>query len=118
MNLKTTAIAAGLAAALGTGGAAFAQSYSQDNQPPSQQAPYGQHYGHHHHGIRALIREEVNAGRISHKEGALLEQKVREMKAERRAEKQARMQGDYGRGNYGQGGYEQGNYPPPSQQPR
>jgi len=103
MNLKTTAIAAGLAAALGTG-AAFAQSYS-DNPPPSQQQIHGRHQGLHH-GIRALIREEVNAGRISQQEGALLEQKIKEIKAERRAQKQSRYEGV------------QGNYPPPSQQPR
>jgi hypothetical protein len=108
MNLRTTAIAAGLAAALGTG-AAFAQSYS-DNGPSSQQAPYGHRHGNHH-GIRALIREEVQAGRISQNEGTLLLQRIKEMKAERRAAKQAR----YGNN----GGYEQGNYPPPQQsQPR
>jgi hypothetical protein len=102
MNLKTTAIAAGLAAALGTG-AAFAQSYS--NPPPSQQQIQGRHHGLHR-GIRALIREEVNAGRISQQEGALLEQKIKEIKAERRAQKQSRYEGV------------QGNYPPPSQQPQ
>ena len=101
MTLKTTLIAVGIVAALGTG-AAVAQSYS-NSAPPSQQT-YGYRHGHGHHGIRALIREEVQAGRISQQEGALLEQKIREMKAERRAAKQ--------------GGYEgmQGNYPPPSQQ--
>jgi hypothetical protein len=93
MNLKTTAIAAGLAAALGTG-VAFAQSYS-DSAPPQA---YGHHRGHHH-GIRALIREEVQAGRISQQEGALLEQRIRELKAERRASRQG-MQGNYGQGNY------------------
>jgi hypothetical protein len=107
MNLKTTAIAAGLAAALGTGGA-LAQSYSQESPAPAQQMPYRHHHGHHH-GMRALIGEEVAAGRISHKEGALLERKIQEMKAERRAERQAR--------NGNQGNYEQGNPPPPSQQP-
>jgi hypothetical protein len=79
-------------AALGTG-AAIAQSYG--NAPAPQQAPYAHRHGHH--GIRALIREEVQAGRISHEEGMLLEQKIRELKAERRAQKQ-------------------GNYPPPAQQ--
>ena len=112
MSLRTTAIVAGLAAALGTSGA-LAQSYSQESSPPAQQMPYRHHHGHHH-GVLALIREEMAAGRISHKEGALLEQKIRAMKAERRAAKQARHQG---RGNYGQSEYGQGNYPPPSQQP-
>jgi hypothetical protein len=116
MNLKTTALATGLAAALGTGGA-LAQSYSQESPPPAQQMPYGHHHGHHH-GVLALISEEMQAGRISHKEGTLLERKIKEMKAERRAERQARNEsrhGDYG----SQGNYQQGNPPPPppSQQP-
>jgi len=117
MSMKTTLIVAGLAAALGTGGA-VAQSYSE-SPPPSQQMPYGHHHGHHH-GVLALIREEMSAGRISRKEGSLLETKIKAMKAERRAERQARYegtQGGYGRGGYGQGNTEQGNYPPPSQQP-
>lgn len=117
MNFRTTAIATGLAVLFGTG-AALAQSGPQ-YPPPSQQAPYGyQHHGHH--GVLALIREEVTAGRISRKEGTLLEHRIREMHAERRAERQARMQGEgaYGQGAYGQGAYGQGNYPPPpSQQP-
>jgi transposase len=105
MNFRTTAIVAGLAAALGTG-AAFAQSYS-DSPPSSQQAPYARHHGQHH-GVLALIREEVSAGRISRDEGAALEQRIKAMKAERRAQRQARYQGM-------QGGYGQGNYPPSSQ---
>lgn len=113
MNLKKTLIAGGLAAVLGTG-AAFAQQSYSENPPPPQAAPYLQH--RHHHGVRALIREEVAAGRISRKEGSLLEQKIREMKRERREERQARMQGEYGRGAYGQGNYQHGNYPPPPQQ--
>lgn len=86
MNLKATLIAGGLAAALCTG-AAFAQNYSQ-NAPAAQQAPYG----HHHrgmHGVMGLIREEVDAGRISQKEGTLLMEKIKEMKQARRAERQA-----------------------------
>jgi hypothetical protein len=114
MSLKTTLIVGGLAAALGTGGA-FAQSYS-DNPPPSQEAPYGHHHQHgRHHGVLALIREEVSAGRIGRKEGMLLEQKIKEMKRERHAERQARYEGVQSRGSNGQG-YDQGN-PPPSQQP-
>lgn len=115
MNLKATLIAGGLAAALGTG-AAFAQSYSETPPPPSQQAPYG----HHHkggHAVLALIREEVLAGRISQKEGTLLEQKIREIKRERRAERQARYESMQGRGGYGPG-YGQGNPPPPPSQPQ
>ena len=96
MDIRKTAIVAGLAAVLGTG-AAFAQSYSQDYQ---QQTPYG-HQHRHHHGAMALIREEVRAGRISHNEGALLEQKIKEMKAERKAQRQGRYEG--GQGSYGQG---------------
>lgn len=112
MNLRTTLIAGGLVAALGTG-AAFAQSYSE-SAPPQQQM----HYGHHHrhgHGVMALIREEVSAGRISQKEGTLLETKIKEMKRERRAERQARREGmeSHGHGS----AYDQGNPPPapPSQ---
>lgn len=109
MNLKATLIAGGLAAALGTG-VAFAQDYSE-NPPAPQQAPYRHH--HHGHAIAALIQEEVNAGRISQKEGALLVQKIKELKREKRAERQARNTGMQGRGSYGQG-YDQG-APPPSQ---
>jgi len=90
MSLRTSLIVGGLAAALGTG-AAFAQSYS-NNPPPQQAAPYG-HHGHHH-GVLALIREEVSAGRISRDEGAMLEQKIKEMKRERHAERQARIEGN------------------------
>ena len=118
MSLKTTLIVGGLAAALGTG-AAFAQSYS-DNPAPSQEAPYGHHHRHgHHHGVLALIREEMSAGRISQREGKLLEQRNREIRHEKHAERQARNEGmrggDYGRGGYGQG-YEQANPPPPPSQ--
>jgi len=114
MSLRTTAIVAGLAAALGTGGA-LAQSYSQETQPPAQQMPSRHHHGHHH-GVLALIMEEVRAGRISQKEGTLLEQKFKELKAERRAQRQARSESR--QGSYGsQGNYQQGNPPPPSQQP-
>ena len=108
MSLKTTLIVGGLAAALGTG-AAFAQNYS-DNPPPPQQAPYG--HNHHGHAIVALIQEEVSAGRISQKEGTLLVQKIKEMKRERRAERQARYEGMQGQGSYGPG-YNQGTPPQP-----
>jgi len=101
MNFRTTAIAAGLATLLGTG-AAFAQS-GPNYPPPPMEAT---HHHHHHHGVLALIQDEVAAGRISHKEGALLVEKIRAMKAERRAERQARYQGMQGQGG-------NGNYPPP-----
>lgn len=116
MNLKKTLIVGSLAAVLGTGAAFAQQSYSENPAPP-QAGQYHQH--RHHHGVLALIREEMTAGRISRKEGMLLEQKIREMKREKREERQARMQGEYGRGSYGQGNYQQGGYPPPppSQQP-
>ena len=99
MNLKATLLAGGIVAALGTG-AAFAQNYS-DNPPPSQQPAYG-HQHRHGHGVLMLIHEEVSAGRISQNEGTLLETKIKEMKREKRAERQARregMQGNYGQGN-------------------
>jgi len=94
MNLRTTAIVAGLAAALGTG-TAFAQSYAQGYPPSAPQAPYPDHQG----GVLALIQDEVRAGRISVDEGNLLEQQIRQMKAERRAERQGAVQGS--QGNYG-----------------
>lgn len=113
MNLKATLIAGGLAAALGTG-AALAQNYSENPPPPAaQQGPYGHHHLHGH-GVLALIREEMSAGRISQKEGTLLEAKIKEIKREKRAERQARYEGMQDRGSYGQG-YGQGNYTPPSQ---
>ena len=102
MDIRKTAIVAGLAGVLVTS-TAFAQSYSQDYA--QQQALYG-HQHRHHHGAIALIREEVRAGRISQKEGALLEQKIKEMKAERKAERQ---------GRYGQG---DDYYASPMQQPQ
>jgi len=105
MKLTAMLTAGGLAAALGTG-AAFAQNYSE-NPPPQQQAPYGHHH-HHGHGVLALIQEEVSAGRISQKEGTLLEKKIREMHRERKAEREARREGMQGPGSY-----EQGNPPPP-----
>jgi hypothetical protein len=57
----------------------------------------------------------MTAGRISQKEGTLLVQKMKEMKRERHAERQARYEGMQGRGSYGPG-YGQGN--PPQQPPQ
>lgn len=98
MSLRATAIATGVAAILGTG-AAFAQPAPQGGpyeqgpgpyQPPPsayQQAPY-QH--RHHHSMISIIREEMKAGRLSHKEGALLVEKIKQLRVERREEREAR----------------------------
>src|SRR5579862_1258592 len=104
MNLKATLIAGGLAAVLGAG-AAFAQD-SGNPPPPPPQALHAHH--HHGHGVATVIEEEVSAGRLSQKEGTLIEQKIKEMKRERRAERQARREGM-------EGSYGQGNPPPPPQ---
>jgi len=100
MNLKTTGIVLGVVAALATG-AAFAQpapqpgSYDQSQgyyqQAPGQRVQY-QH--RHRHGVVALLEEEMSAGRLSHKEGSLLIRKIKELHAERRAEREARYSGE------------------------
>jgi hypothetical protein len=98
MSLKTTAIVIGLATALGAG-TAFAQQgpqggYYSEGPAPYQQAP-GQRAQHrHHHGVLGLIRAEMSAGRLSKKEGTLLETKIRELHAEKRAEREARYGGE------------------------
>jgi len=91
MNLRTTAIALGVAATLATG-AAFAQSEYDQGQGYSQQGPGQQayHQHRHKHGIVALLKEEMNAGRLSKKEGALLMEKIKQLHAEKRAEREAR----------------------------
>jgi hypothetical protein len=95
MSIKTTIILAGLTAALGAG-AAFAQPAPEGapyQQAPYQQAPNQQGPGQTHrhlHGVFALIKDEMSAGRLSHKEGSLLVQKIRELHAERRAQREAR----------------------------
>ena len=100
MNFRTAAIALGVAAALGTG-VAFAQS-----APPSGSYDQGQAYGQqgpgqrsnhqhrHRHGVVALLKEEMSAGRLSQKEGTLLIQKIKQIHAERRAEREARYGGE------------------------
>ncbi|HEX4079642.1 MAG TPA: hypothetical protein VHX61_12310 [Rhizomicrobium sp.] len=96
MNLKTTAIAIGLASALGAG-TAFAQQgpqqspYDQgsDQQAPGRKAPH-----RHHHGVLALIRDEMSAGRLSKKEASLLEAKIKQLHAQKRAEREARYGGE------------------------
>jgi hypothetical protein len=99
MMFKKTLLAASVAAAAILGaGAASAQD------APMQGAPMqvtGHHHGHHKHhmGAARLIREEMQAGRLNQKEGALILKKLHEMHAERRAERQqsqSAQQGDYG----------------------
>jgi hypothetical protein len=100
MNLKTTGIALGVTAALAAG-AAFAQPAPQpgaydQSQGYHQQAPaqQGHHQHRHHHGVVALLKEEMSAGRLSQKEGTLLVQKIKQMHAEKRAEREARRGGE------------------------
>lgn len=96
MNLKTTGVALGVIAALATG-AAYAQSapppgaYDQ-GQGYYQQAPGQQMRSQHRHrhGVVALLKEEMSAHRLSEKEGSLLIRKIKELHAERRAEREAR----------------------------
>ncbi len=101
MNLRTTAIALGVVGALGTG-AALAQSAPQSGgydqgqgyyQQGSGQQPY--HKQHHKHGVVALLKEEMSVGRLSQKDGKLLIEKIRQLHAEKRAEREAR---EYGQG--------------------
>ena len=109
MFIKTTAMAVGLAAVLGAGSAlaqpapqgAPEQGYQGGYQGPPPGYQGGDHgsYEHrhmHHHGVKALIREEAGAGRISQKEAALLMHKIEQMHAEKRAERQARYYGERG----------------------
>jgi hypothetical protein len=98
MNLKTTIIALGVSAILGTG-AASAQPAPQggayDEAPgygQQSQIPYHQH--RHHHGVMALLRDEVSAGRLSKKEETVLVEKIKQMRAERREEREARYGGE------------------------
>lgn len=90
MNLRTTALVAGLGLVTAMGaGVALAQTGGQG-------APYagmeGAQYGaapHRHFEAVALIREETKAGRISEREGSFLVRKIREMRAQRREQRQA-----------------------------
>ncbi len=100
MNLRTTAIALGVTAALATG-AALAQPVPQSGgygqgQGNSQQNPGQQsHQKHaHKHGVVGLLKEEMGAGRLSQKEGTLLMEKIKQMHAEKRAEREARQDGE------------------------
>lgn len=100
MSFRTLALAS---AATVFATVSFAQAQPQGGQypqaaPTSQQAPErsGRHKsGRHHFGVKALIGEEMRAGRLSEKEGTLLMHKIKEMHAERRAER------DSGRGGEG-----------------
>ena len=96
MNVRSTAIALGVAATLGIGGA-YAQPSPQSggyeqgqgySQPNSGGQAYHKH--RHRHGVVALLKEEMSAGRLSQKEGMLLMQKIKQMHAEKRAEREAR----------------------------
>jgi hypothetical protein len=60
--------------------------------PAPYTAPYRARY---HHGIAAVIRSEMSAGRISKSEGAFLLKKIRVLHQERRAEHEARYN-EYG----------------------
>ena len=90
MNLRTTALVAGLGLVTAMGaGAAMAQTGGQG-------APYagaeGAQYGnapHRHFGAIALIRDEMKAGRISEREGSFLVRKIHELRAQRREQRQA-----------------------------
>ncbi|HEY3776799.1 MAG TPA: hypothetical protein VGL35_01940 [Rhizomicrobium sp.] len=100
MTLRNTAIVLTAGALLGAG-AAFAQPAPQATpyrqgtpQGSYQQAPAQGGYKHHGHGLKSIVSEEVRAGRLSEKEGTLIMQKVRQMHAEKRAERQARMNGE------------------------
>ena len=98
MDLKTTVIALGVSTILATG-AAFAQPASQGgayDQAPGygQQSQISYHQHRHHHGIMALLREEVSAGRLSKKEETVLVEKIKQMRAERREEREARHGGE------------------------
>jgi hypothetical protein len=90
MNIQTVALVAGLGVATAFGaGAASAQV--PDRPGSSEPTPYH----HHHSGVFALVKEEVQAGRISRTEGAYLVREIRKIHAERRAQREG---GQYGSG--------------------
>ena len=110
MNLKKTGIVLGVTTALAAG-AAFAQPAPQSGTYDQGQGYYQQspgQQGHsqrrHRHGVVALLKEEMSAGRLSQKEGAVLIQKIKQLHAEKRAEREARAGGE--------------GMPSPMQQPR
>jgi hypothetical protein len=90
MNLRTTALVAGLGLVTAIGaGAAIAQPNGRGAPyADTQSAQYGKAQ-HRHFGAVALIREEMKAGRISPREGSFLVQKIRELHAQRREQRQA-----------------------------
>lgn len=114
MTIKTTAMAAGLAAIFAAGSALAQGAPGRDYQggyqgappsqgyqgpPPGYQGSRHAHMHHHAHAVIALIKDEARAGRISNKEAALLEQKIKQLHAEKRAERQARNGGERGVGS-------------------
>jgi hypothetical protein len=105
MNFRTAAVAAALAAALGT-----SATFAQPGPPPSQQGAPLQpgDYGQKNpiKAQRAQIKQDVRSGRISKSEGKQLKQQLKAARAERRAQKQARR---------AQRGYQPANYSPPPQ---
>lgn len=103
MKLRFAALAA--AGALLCAGAAVAQSAPQAGpydqpapqgyyqQMPPQQMPARQPALQHRHGVMRIIREEMRAGRLSEKEGTLIAHKIKQLRMERREERQARLNG-------------------------
>src|SRR6202041_2648857 len=85
MNLRTTALVAGLGLVTAIGaGAALAQTDGQGvPYAGTEGAQYG-HVPHRHFGAVALIRQEMKAGRISEREGSFLVRKIHELHAQRR----------------------------------
>jgi hypothetical protein len=90
MNLRTTALVAGLALVTAIGaGAAMAQTGGQGARyAGTEGAQYG-NIPHRHFGAVALIRQEMKAGRISEREGSFLVRKIHELHAQRREQRQA-----------------------------
>jgi CubicO group peptidase (beta-lactamase class C family) len=92
MTVRTTAIIIATGALL-CAGTVFAQPESQGG-PYGQGSPQGYNQQGpaqgHHHGVKSIISDEIRAGRLSEKEGAVLMQRFRQMHAEKRAERQAR----------------------------
>lgn len=71
------------------------QGYYQQ-MPPQQMPPQQMQAMHRHRGALEIIRDEIRAGRLSEKEGTLIARKIKEVRMERREERQARLNGQYG----------------------
>ncbi|HEY3638559.1 MAG TPA: hypothetical protein VGK90_10450 [Rhizomicrobium sp.] len=99
MNIRTTAISLGVIAALGAGTALAQQApqaggYGQSPGYYQQNSGRSSYNGHgRHHGVVAILKEEMAAGRLSRKEETLLVQKIKQMRSERRAEREAGYNG-------------------------